>query len=81
VFEVFKLTRSNVVRNFPSGFNLLDEHSPNQNPPVDVNNKEADQQGVENIIQHWAIGVVPVQNGQNLIAAGHISKKFVGVLH
>lgn len=70
-FERFVHTRPNIICNFSSGFNLPHNHSPNQNPPINVENKEAGQQSVENVVQQRTIGIVSVKNCQNFIAAGH----------
>jgi hypothetical protein len=48
---------------------LLDNHAEDENPPVDMQHKQADQQCVEYVVKYWSLLVAPVQQLENLITS------------
>ncbi|KAG6550432.1 hypothetical protein Mapa_008395 [Marchantia paleacea] len=65
---LFLGVRSNVILDLAQGFDLPHESSPYQHPPVNVQNEQADQQRVADVVLERTVRLTSVRHRQHFIA-------------
>lgn len=57
-FQIWLITRSNIVTDLASSSDLRHQHPDHQHPPVDMKNQQREKKRIEDVVIDWSLYLV-----------------------